>query len=173
MSMPASSLLIMSFLILFTLEHRYILTYAWHVCPGLLFQYRAWPLLLKTMLLEVNLQQVLSPPVVDTYVQRSLWWWSGSPTTDFHGKLGPLACYPAVLAGWTEPKAALGNTPQAYRPWHGSSWGITDCEVPLSKSWKSGSCRASSSGGRAGAGIGSLAVVATHGSQPSQTSSLY
>ncbi|PKU49624.1 hypothetical protein llap_8 [Limosa lapponica baueri] len=30
---------------------------------------------------------------------------------DFHGKLGPLACFPALLAGGAKPEAALANPP--------------------------------------------------------------
>lgn len=43
------------------------------MCPGFVLWFRVWPVLLKTMLLEVNLHQVLFLSVVDTDVWRSFW----------------------------------------------------------------------------------------------------
>lgn len=43
------------------------------MCLGFVLWFRVWPVLLKTMLLEVNLHQVLFLSVVDTDVWRSFW----------------------------------------------------------------------------------------------------
>lgn len=177
--MPACPLLITSFLILFTLEHRLILTYAWHMCLGLLLRYRAWPVLLKTMLLEVNLQQVLflpmcreasgdEPALPLLLISMANWdlWLATLPcwqeelsqrllwVTHCRG----MGCDVGVWGADSTVAPAVCPAPglrTAGRELPASCWGITDCKVPLSKPWQLGSCRASSLGGCAGAGTDS------------------
>lgn len=90
------SLLMMSFIILLTLEHRFILTYIWHVCLCLLLRHRATQDNVAGHHFRAGFTFACSRHTrtekLLAQILPSLFYW-------FPGRLGRLACFPAPLAG--------------------------------------------------------------------------
>lgn len=177
--MPASSLLVMSFFILLALQHSFILTCADLCAKVSSCSAKCGQCCSRQCCWMSNHSKFYFCLQRTSKCREASGDGPALPLLLISLANRPLSCFSVLLTGEAEPEDALGNPLLQYGSWCRSlggwrprrpswppcswcmdSWtwaawkllGIADNEVGLCKPWQSGSCRASSSGGRAGAG---------------------